>query len=359
MSINLYDTHTMLQLQEVVKPKSTFLRDRYFPTTPGDIFASEDVIIDYRDEVGNTLAPVVLPSKGGIQVDRAGYETHTFTPPLVAPERPLTVDQLNKRLPGESIVSSQTPQEREAMIVTRDIEELNQMIDNREEYMAAQTLLNNGYTLKQYADRYGTAEYVEKEVKFYTENANPAVYTPGSAWTPASTTILSDIAAMAEMLTRRGLGASDLVVSGTVADVILGNDEVQKLLDNRRFILAQEVNPQQQPNGAVLIAVLNVKGHIINIFSYSREYVDETTGRATPFIPDGYVVITAPGMGRTAYGAVTQIEGATRDFVTYAASRVPHVVVSEHDNIRTLIQQSRPLTIPKVKNAAISANVIF
>ncbi|MBQ7564604.1 MAG: major capsid protein [Lachnospiraceae bacterium] len=359
MSINLYDTHTLLALSEVVKPKSTFLRDRYFPTAPEDIFVTEDVLVDYKDEVGNTLAPVVLPSKGGIQVEREGYETHQFTPPLVAPERPLTADQLKKRLPGEQVFSAQTPQEREARIVTKDIADLNTMIDNREEYMAAQTLLNNGYTLKQYADKYGSNEYVEKPIKFYNEASNPAIYTPSATWSTASTKIISDIAAMADLLTKRGLGATDLIVSGNVADTMLGNTEIRELLDNRRFILAQEVNPQERPNGSVLIAVLNVKGHLINVYSYTREYVDETTGVSTPFIPEGFVVVTAPGMGRTAYGAITQIEGETRDFVTYAAARVPHVIVSEHDNVRTLIQQSRPLVMPKVKNAAISAQVIF
>lgn len=356
MSINLYDTHTLLSLGEVVKPKSTFLRDRFFPTAPEDIFVSEDVLVDFKDEAGSTLAPVVLPSKGGITVEREGYETHSFTPPLVAPERPLTVDQLNKRQAGESIVSSQSPQEREARIMLKDIEDLNAMIDAREEYMAAQTLLNNGYTLKQYADRYGTNNFVEKEIKFYEGNANPAVYTPSATWSVNSTKIVSDIAAMADALTKRGLGASDFVVSGTVADVMLANADIRSLLDNRRFILAQEVNPQEQADGSVLIAVLNVKGHLINVFSYTREYVDES-GNKGVFIPDGYVVMTAAGMGRTAYGAVTQLED--KSFVTYAASRVPHVVSSEHDNVRTLIQQSRPLVMPKVKNSAISANVIF
>lgn len=358
MSINLYDTHTLLSLGEVAKPKSTFLRDRFFPTAPEDIFVSEDVLVDFKDEAGATLAPVVLPSKGGIAVEREGYETHSFTPPLVAPERPLTVDQLNKRQAGESIVSSQTPQEREARIMLKDIEDLNAMIDAREEYMAAQTLLNNGYTLKQYADRYGTNNFVEKEIKFYEGNTNPAVYTPSATWSVNSTKIVSDIAAMADILTRRGLGASDFVVSGTVADVMLGNSDIRSLLDNRRFVLAQEVNPQEQADGSVLVAVLNIKGHLINVFSYTREYVDETGSKAA-FIPDGYAVMTAAGMGRTTYGAVTQIEGATREFVTYAEPRVPHVIVSEHDNTRTLIQQSRPLTIPKVKNSAISACVIF
>ena len=86
MAINLYNTHTMLRLQEVVKPKSTFLRDRYFPTADEDIFLTEDVVVDFKDEAGSSLAPVVLPDKGGIPVARGGYETHSFVPPMVAPE---------------------------------------------------------------------------------------------------------------------------------------------------------------------------------------------------------------------------------------------------------------------------------
>ena len=358
MAINLYDTHTMLRLQEVVKPKSTFLRDRYFPTATEDIFTSEDVVVDFKDEAGSSLAPVVVPSKGGIPVAREGYETHLFTPPTVAPSRVLTAAQLQKRQAGEVAFSQTSPKEREAKILAQDLKDLQDLIDNREEYMAAQTLINNGYTLKQYADRYGSNNYIEKEIKFYTGASNPAVYTPSAVWSSASTAIISDLAAMAEILTKRGLAASDVIVSGAVADVMLNNEHILKLLDNRRFILAQEVNPQEEANGSTLIAVLNVKGHLMNVFSYTREYVDETTGQPTPYIPEDKVVVTAPAMGRTAYGAVTQIEGASRDYATYAAARVPQTIVDEHNNSMEIIVRSKPLTMPRVKNAAISATVL-
>lgn len=355
MSINLYDTHTMLALNEAIKPKATFLRDRYFPTAPEDIFMSEDVVVDFKDEGQEVLAPVVVPSKGGIPVAREGYETHTFTPPLVAPERPLTAGQLLKRQAGEAVFSNITPQEREAKILAQDIADLNALIDNREEFMAAQTLVNNGYTLKQYADKYGTNEFVEKEMKFYTGASNPSTYSPQTKW-DNSGDIIADIAAMATALKRRGLAATDLIVSGKVADVILSDATVLKLLDNRRFILATEVNPQANDNGSTLIAVLNCKGHQINIFSYTRQYKDEATGKMVDYIPEKFAVMTAPGMGHTVYGAITQIENG--QFVTYAQSRVPHYVASEHDNTRTLIQQSRPIVLPKIKNSAISAQVL-
>ncbi len=359
MAINLYDTHTMLALQEAIPPKSTFLRDRYFPTAAEDIFETEDVVVDFKDESDGTMAPVVLPSKGGIAVDRDGYQTHSFTPPLVAPERTLTAAQLMKRQAGEKVFSQVSPTERAARILTQDLADLNRMIDLREEFMAAQTLVNNKYTLRQYADKYGSSEYIEKEIKFYEGGSNPAAYTPGGgAWSTASTTIISDLAAMANLLTKRGLQATDVIVGSSVADVMLSNTEIRALLDNRRFILAQEVNPQERPDGAVLIAVLNVKGHLLNVFSYTREYKDEATGDSVPFIPAKNVVVTAPACGRTAYGAVTQINEDATDFTVYAAKRVPHIITSTRDNTRTLIQQARPLVMPKILNCAISAQVL-
>lgn len=356
MAINLYDTRTLLAAKEVIAPKASFLRDRYFPTAAEDIFDTEKVDIDYEDEQNNKIAPAVLPEKGGIPVDRRGYETHELEPALIAPERTLTTRNLEKRLAGEVIGGVLSPTQREARILAKDVADLGRMIDLREEQMAAATLLNNEYTLKQFADKYGSSEYIEKNVKFFTEVSNPAVYTPGATWSTSSTAIISDLAAMADMLTKRGLPATDVIVSGDVADVILGNSEVQKLLDIRRYELGQ-VKPEELPNGATLIAVLNVKGHIMNIFSYTFSYTDES-GSSKLFIPSGKVVVTAPAIGRTAYGSITQIEESAGDFVTYAGRRVPHVTTNSHDNVRTLTLQAKPVVVPNVKNAFISATVL-
>ena len=100
MPINLYDTYTMLEAVKLMKPRSTFLRDRYFPTGANDIFTTKSVLVDYVDETGNKLAPAVMPHVGGIPVAREGYETEELVPPKFAPERVLTVDQLETRLAG-------------------------------------------------------------------------------------------------------------------------------------------------------------------------------------------------------------------------------------------------------------------
>ena len=354
MGINLYDTRTMLAAKEVFAPKASFLRDRYFPTSDADIFDTKKVNIDYKDEQNNRIAPAVLPGTGGIPVDRRGYETHEFEPPTFAPERALTEDRLFTRQAGEVIGGALSPAQREANILAEDLADLGHMIDLREEQMAAKTLLANGYTIKQYADKFGT-QSIDKTILFYSEESNPAVYT-SAGWTSSSTNIISDLAAMADSLTKRGLPATDVVVAGDVADVMLGNSEIQELLDIRRYELGQ-VKPEKLPNGAVLIAVLNVKGHIMNVFSYTMSYTDES-GSSVDFIPSGSVVVTAPACGRTAYGCVAQIENGATEYSYYAGRRVPQVVVDHYNNTKTLILRSKGLAIPNVKNPFVFADVL-
>jgi len=356
MSINIYETHTMLEAVKVMPPIRTFLKDRYF--TERKTFPSHDVIIDYEDEVGNRLAPFVLPSKGGIPVAREGFETQSYTPALVAPERVLTVEDLMHRQAGEALFSGKNAASREASYLRGDIEALNRMIANREELMCAKVLLENAYTMKQYGDKYGSSEYVEKTIKFYEGPSNPAVYTPSANWSTASTAILSDIAAIAKINTKRGLPMTDLIVGSAVTDVLLANEHILKLLDNRRYVLADKMEPEELPSGAVLIADLNVAGHRVRIYSYTAEYIDPDDGQSKPFIPAKKIVMTAPGMGRIAYGAVTQIITGTTQFETYEGDRIPKISVNDHDSVRSLIMQSRPLVMPKVKNAAISATVL-
>ena len=67
MALDLFSTHSLLQVQTINPPKATFLRDRYFPTSAGDLFPTKDVLIDVKDESGNVLAPVVLPSRAAFR----------------------------------------------------------------------------------------------------------------------------------------------------------------------------------------------------------------------------------------------------------------------------------------------------
>lgn len=354
MPFNFYDTHTLLMAVQQLTPAATFLRDRYFPTNDAsDIFATDDVLVEFRDG-SKKLAPFVAPRKGGVTVLRAGYNMERYTPPFVAPRRVLTLDELRKRGFGEALYSQLTPEQRQQTLILRDADELGELITNREEAMAAETMLTNGCVMKHIADDVDKAD--EMEIRFYSGASNPATYTPTAKWDATGGKILKDLEAMIRMLTKRGLRASDLVCSPDVADTIINDAAVQKLLDNRRIEIGN-VEPELLPDGAAIVAHLNVLGRIISVISYDLTYTDDE-GNDKLYIPSGKCVLTAPGAGHTAYGAVSQVEQSDGEFHTYTGRRVPKYVSSAEGNSRTLTISSRPLMIPNNKSPFIVADVL-
>ncbi len=356
MAIDIYRTQTMVAAMQLKPPRPTFLRDRYFKTSDKDIFATEDVLVEYKDEKQRKMAPAVIPLKGGIPVQRDGYKTDRITPPYIAPERPLSVDELNRKQFGETLFSKKKPAEREGAILAEDLKDMDELIDAREEWMSAKTLFENGYTMKQYADKYGEGVYEEFEIRFYDGGQNPSVYIPAKPWDSKGDAFLDDVFAMAQQLKRRGLRAADLIMGAEVAAVILKNEFLLKLLDNRSLQLAH-IDPKDMPNGATSLGKVNVMGAWIEFIFYTEEIVDEDN-ESKPLVPHGEVCLTAPDMGKTLYGAVTQLE-RDEHFHTYIAKRVPQVTSDIHSSTRTLTMKSRPLTMPKFKNSAIKSKVLF
>lgn len=354
MSFNFYDTHTLLRSVQQLLPVSTFLRDRYFPTNAAtDIFSTTDVLVEYKDG-SKKLAPFVAPRKGGVAILRNGYTMERYTPPFVAPKRALTIDDLTRRGFGEALYSQLTPEQRQQVLLLKDAEELGEFITRREEAMAAEMLLTNGCIMKHIADDVAVGD--EMEIRFYTGDTNPAQFVPDVNWAEADADILADLAVMARMLTSKGLPASELVCAPDVADTIINNEKIQKMLDNRRYEMG-EVKPVELPAGAAVMCRLNVHGRIISIISYDETYTNDS-GVDTPYIPSGKCVLTAPAAGRTLYGAVSQVEQKDGIVHTYTGKRVPKYLSNANNNSRTLTITSCPLLIPNNKNAWITGTVL-
>lgn len=357
MAFNFYDTHTLLASVQALPPLHTFLLDRYFPTNAAsDIFATDDVLVEYK-KGSKKASPFVAPRKGGITILRDGYTMKRFTPSYIAPKRPLTIDDLRKRGFGEALYTQLTPEQRQGVIMLGDLDELRAMNRRRKEAMAAEVIFTNGCIMDEYVDDLHNFE--EKEVRFYDGEANPAVYTPDATWDTTEASgkqMINDIAAMIYMLTSRGLPATEVLVSPDVADVILANEYIIKLLDNHNYMIGG-VDPEILPSGVAKIARLNIKGRMIDFLSYEDTYT-EIDGTVKPFIPAGMIAVAAPAAGRTVYGAITQVEQSDGEFHTYAGIDVPKYISDAGHNVRELTLSTAPLCIPNNENPFISAQVL-
>ena len=356
MPYNPFDTHTLLASVEALAPLHSFLLDRYFPTNAArDIFATTDVLVEYK-KGSKMAAPCVAPRKGGITILREGYTMKRFTPSYVAPKRPLTVDDLTKRGFGEALYTNLTPAQRQGVITLGDLDELRAMNVRRKEAMAAQVIFTNGCVMDEYVDDFNHFE--EKEVRYYDGETNPAVYVPSAKWDTSEASgrqIINDLSAMISMLTSRGLPATEVLVAPDVADVILANEWIIKLLDNRNYNIGG-IDPETLPSGVSKIARLNVKGRMIDVLCYEDTYT-EVDGTVTPFIPAGKIAVGAPNAGRTLYGAITQLE-QDGQFYTHKGENIPKYIADVAHNTREVTLATAPLCMPNNENPFITAEVL-
>ena len=342
-NLNLFDTYILMAIAEEIAPVPSFFRDRYFPTTEEDIFASDKVLTEYQ-KGDRKMAAFVSPRAGDIPMDREGYEVFEYQPAFVAPSRRLTLDDLKKRGFGEALYPNADPAKRAAKLQLKDLSDMDKRIVRREEWMAVETMLNNACTMQEYIDAKTVGD--RKYVKFF-DQASEHTYTVSTAWNAQGGDFFADVKAMCRMLSKRGLKAVDLVVGSAVADAILEDEKVQALLNKNSGIITGQIEQElSQYEGVVFMGIINFGGFKLNVICADHTYVDDN-GTEQKYFPATSAMVTAPACGHMMYGQITQINYGDVDFTTIAAARVPKFVVDQANDMRKLRLAARPLAAPK------------
>lgn len=340
--LNFFDNYVMMAITEEIVPQASFFRDRYFPTSAGDVFAADKVLTEYK-KGDRKMACFVADRAGDIPMERRGYEIHEYQPAKIAPSRLLTLDDLRKRGFGEALYPGSTPAERAAKLQLRDLTELDIRIQRREEWMAVQTMINNGCTMQEYIDAKTVGG--QKEVRFYDVSSDHT-YTVSPKWDTSTGDFFGDVRNMCRMLSKRGLRAADLVLGTDAADAILEIEKVQKLLDKQSGIIIGQIEQELSPyDGVAYMGTLNFGGFKLNLISVDESYIDDSNTEQKYF-PATSAMVTAPGCGHMMYGQITQIDFGSTEFTTYANKRVPKFFVDQDKDIRKLRLGSRPLAAP-------------
>ena len=341
-------TAVLLAAYKEQKAPNTFLQTRYFPD--GTVFTTANVLVEYKD--GNQkIAPFVSPEIAGKVVRRQGYEANVYKPGLIAPKRPLTIDDLTEKGFGEALYGELTPEERAVKITADDLTEMDEMIVRRQEQMCAQVLQENALTMNHYGD--DNKLIITKKIEYFN-GQNDAIYTPSKTWAETDADIIGDLAAIALQLAKRGLPATDVILGTEAADAFLSNEKILKLLDTKNLNIGA-VDPTEGYPEAVFLGQINCKGYKLNLIQYAATYEAED-GTIKSYIDPKVAIVTAPACGVTNYGAITQIDFGETMPKTHAEKRIPlHEI---NGQIREVALRSAPLVQPKHKNAFIKATVL-
>lgn len=339
MAIDLNDTLQMMQVIDRAKAPASFLLDTFFPQIPS-VATTEMIGVEYR-KGARKLAPF-LSAGSGVEVGRDESDIRFYKPPIMAPKRIITGYDVNGRAFGEQILGSKTPAERASELQARDFRELQAMIINRKNKMAADILVHGEVTISGFADDGKTAKSDKITYSGWTQET-----TAGVDWDTAGADILSDITEMSYAIQESaGMIPTVMLCGKNVQTYMLNNNTMHNFLAiaNRENVAIASIQPRltaPQVGYIGKISALNLE-----MYSYMETYVDDD-GNVKPFLGDNEVIIAIPGRGRQLHGAVTLVDGRSKTMNTYAGIYVPKYSADETVNSLELTMYSRCILAPE------------
>lgn len=333
--IDLYKTTSLLKAVNQIKPVHTFLRDTFFPHALNKTLLTETVMIDTK-KGKRKMAPFVAPHVGGVTMDREGFVTSTITAPKIAPQRATHIDDIIAREFGESIISTKTPAQRQAGILARDLADLSEMIERREEWMIRELLFNGEVPIKGYID-FGNKNFVEQTIKY----GDKEEVTPKAKWNVDTASIIEDLRKWRlDIIQKTGKAPNTLIVASDVVEAILKNKELKDLFDIKNYNLGT-MQPKIKSESITYVGSISAVG--VDIYSYD-EWVIDDTGKEVPMVPAGKVLLGSKNLGEIRYGLVTQMEKG--EFKSYEGVKVPKSWSEDNNDTKIIRLTSRPVPVP-------------
>ncbi|MBQ7516014.1 MAG: major capsid protein [Schwartzia sp.] len=337
--IEYNDTISLMAAMERMKPPASFLLDTFFPQVPATA-TTNMIMVEYR-KGGRRLAPFIVKGSKGVNMKRDTSSSATYIPPMVGPRRTIAPEDLAHRTFGETVYSTMTEAQRAAQMQARDLVELQDMIVNRKNKMAADILTTGKCEIKGYADDGQTVTVDTVEFNEWTQKLTPSTH-----WDQPGATIYSDIKGMSETIQENAGQIPTLMLCGkNVEEYLIDNAEIAKWLaiPNREnlamlSLAPRFVSPQIRRIG--LLQSLNLE-----IYSYAETYIDDDN-TLKPFLGDDDVIIAIPGRGRQLHGAVTLLNESGTSYNTYIGQYVPYYNGNKDTQEMSLTVYSRFLLAP-------------
>lgn len=350
--VNLNEPRQMSGAVDRRMPVTTVLRDMFFPITK--TFVTEHIDLDFR-KGAQAVAPFVANGVGGINVARKGFVTRTYTPPRVAPQRVISPEVLQPRLPGETLHTTMSPEDRQDYFLQQDAQELDDYITRREEVMVSELLNSGQITVRGYVDE-NMNDYVEDTIDFQFDNVMELA--GDDQWDKATSKKYGDLEYATQQIFKAGYNARHAIFGADAWNLLQKDEDFRERLNLIRYNIGQ-IAPElrlQNGNGVKYLGYVSDLG--LDFWVYYAWYLDEN-GLMQPYIPENQVIIAPEGVGDVAYGAITQLEGQGENarYHTYEGTRVPKILSDVNNDRMSYRLSSRPLPRPYDVSSWISVKV--
>ncbi len=340
----IYDTTTLLGVYDQVAPVSSYWLDLCFPT----VVVSDDEFIDFEKLTENRkLAPLVIPTSQGVPIyDRSSTQTR-LKPAYVKPKDAVSPSRAIRKsaASGGVLLPNISPSARFNAIVADIMRTHGNAIDRREEWMAAQAIINGTVTLK-------GDSYPERIVSFNRDTNLTVVLGSGARWGDAGVSIIGNLNTWRTRMQKAKFG-------GKTTRLTVGPDAWAVMaLDPE--IKAQMSTQYRGTDATLRLGVregeeAEYMGNLgsLQVWVYSG-YYEDVDGTAIDYMSSKDIILTGPNIkGVRAYGAILDVDANLQAMKVF-----PKMWKQQDPSALYIMTQSAPLMVPVNPNNTLKATVL-
>lgn len=312
MTYNDAYTKGLIRYQKKLKvyrqPKFAFLKSYVFGAKNGVSTRLEYVASRFTVRGQEVLSDTRRGDSAKVLNQDFSYRNRAYHAPYFFYQDQISSPDRDTLLPMEDPAK---PWSDEMRLLYKLNEKSNQIEDNldiTEEKMCADILTTGmiSPTVSEYGDieflKAGDADFPVTDNIFSEETAN--------YWDADGVSIYDRLDELAyNEYQRRGIMPTTLIVSTTIAKLIMNDDYIKELLNNRRMMVGNITPKKIAKEGYVVIGHLFLPcGADLEIISYNG--FTKTSGVATPILPTNKIILTRPNIGSMNYCGVENEKGA-------------------------------------------------
>ena len=276
MAVSLFDTRTLIQTVNEIKPAQQFITNTFFGTREVSDAEYLDVEI-YKGK--RKAAPFVSPMIQGKLIESRGKTVDTYKPGYIK-FKYITEAAQAFQSNGVFYADNKRPAQRVAEKIALELAEGRSYIDRRVELMAVEAITTGKVTIQ--------GDGIDEVVDFGMSASHLKTLSGTDLWSDASQTGKTILASLRgwkrEVVKDSGVNPSHMILGENVIDVFM--DKVGDYLDTRKIDLGI-IAPQQLPNGVVYYGTLKEVG--FDVYGYEEWHDDGTT--ENPLIPVDNVLL--------------------------------------------------------------------
>lgn len=349
MLIKMNQPRQMLKAITFLPPALTFISNNFFKERIGA--TAENIDIDFY-KGKRRLAPFVNMKVNGEVVSRDKFVTDVFKAPLIAPEKVITVEDLQTRIEGENIYEGndsnggERVNRRLGWYQARDLFELRESIVRRWEWMCCTLICTGKIPIK------GKGVDLEIDLTPYW-NYQDLTVDPANCFDNPDFDIL-------QFLDDKRVEYS-LESGHTCNTIILGRNGAKAIRNNKKWIEQQKFvqstlggyTPKIQQEGVLFFG--NYLG--MDMYIYSEQFLDDLDEK-NPLVkdmidPNLMIFTSTNAQNRIFHGLIYQVKGIG----TTNIPLVPEAFIDEKAKTITNRLSSRALPAPSNMDNFITVKV--